>query len=148
MFLLLFVQLNEQKNNKMQTLRWMLLYCCLQEGQGRVPLSGHLPMGLKGSTEPRTWSHMGSGFALGADRAQSSLCSGAATEPNAAGQCRCREVGFAARTLPHRASRDALLTLSSSGCVAGVQPPLLGTELGVPAAGGTVGGAPTESARH
>lgn len=59
MFLLLFVQLNEQKNNKMQTFRWVLLYCCLQEGQGRAPLSGCLPTGLKGSAEPGTWSRTG-----------------------------------------------------------------------------------------
>lgn len=50
MFLLLFVQLNKQKNNKTQTLHSVLLCCCLLEGQDRVPVSAllaHLSRGMR-----------------------------------------------------------------------------------------------------
>lgn len=94
MFLLLFVRLNKQKNNKMQTLHSMLLCCCLLEGQDRVPHLCSACASVQGVERapvfPGARSRCGSRFVLGAEGAQGSLRFRSSV-PRSCRRARCRQ---------------------------------------------------------
>jgi len=81
MFLLLFEKLSKQMNKKMQTWRWILLCCCLLEGQDRVPrLCSACPSAQRGEK-----SRCRAGF-IWVPRERRAPCASAAQSPGAAAE--------------------------------------------------------------
>lgn len=154
MFLLLFVQLNKQKNNSTQTLHSMLLCCCLLQGQDGVPRLCSACLSVQGDEKAPVCPELGPAVAAGllwVPRQPRAACASAAQAPGAAAEPGAGRAVLGAGEWPvlpepSRTEISGVLRTHSGGsscatgsCALPTSPPLLCREPRTAAARGTAG---------